>query len=263
VFRFGILGSGSQGNALLVESDRARVLIDCGFSLVELTRRMAAIGAEGPRGLDAIVVTHCHGDHISGIPVLSRALGVPIYVTPGTRRWTDLRKVEVETFTPGASFSVGDIAFDSIPLCHDAPDTVALKMKHAEGTLGLCTDLGEAGGEVLRGLAGCDTLLLESNYDPKMLETGPYPAKLKKRVAGRYGHLSNEQSHDLLAGLLPGGVRSVHLSHLSENNNTPEIALACMAPLRRRHPGVDWHISPQRKPAPFVHLAGPRQGVLF
>ncbi len=264
MFRFSILGSGSKGNSLLVESARTRILVDCGFSLVELGRRLAAVGAAGPETLDAVVVTHSHGDHVGGLGVLTRRHGTPIYVTPGSRKWIEKRlHGPVESFLPGSSFRVGDLDFRSFALTHDAPDTVALRIENAGVAMAICTDLGEVRADLAGGLAGCHTLLMESNHDEAMLWDGPYPMRLKKRVASRYGHLSNAQSHDLLRSVLPSGVKRVFLSHLSETNNSPEKAMAAMEPLRRAHPQTEWRISPQRVPTPFIPLAGAGQLTLF
>ncbi len=250
MFRLYVLGSGSAGNALLLDTGRTRVLVDCGFSGAELLRRMRAVGAGEPDTIDALVATHGHGDHVSGIPVVARRHGIPVYVTAGTERWL-LRKggFEMRRFDPGARFTIGDLEFSSIPLCHDAPDTVALVAAREGYRVGICSDLGHVTREVEVGLAGCDTLMLESNHDLDMVKNGPYPMKLKKRILGRYGHISNEECADLLRTLIPTGVKKVILSHLSENNNTPGHALAQMAPLRERHPAVEWSIAPQHNPA--------------
>lgn len=251
--RFFVLGSGSAGNALLVQSGRTRVLVDCGFSGVELARRMKAAGAGTPEGIDALVLTHSHGDHAMGASVVSRRYGIPIYTTPGTKRWIGNRKIhELAVFAPGDQVSIGELRMTSIGLSHDAPDTVALRFDHAAGALGICTDLGEVTPNVERGLAGCDFVMLESNHDVEMLKNGPYPARLKKRILGRYGHISNEESADLIAKLIPQGLQTLVLAHLSETNNTPAVALRAVAPLRARHPHVQWHVAPQHSPAVFA-----------
>lgn len=258
MFRFAVLGSGSTGNALLVETGRTRILIDNGFSLAELTRRMQAVGAEGPETLDAVVLTHCHGDHISGAVTLSRKWGTPLYASPGTQRWLRHRKVgNTVGFLPGSWFVVGELVIRTVGVSHDAPDTVALRITKGERSLGLCTDLGEYSPAVLDCLRGCDAIMLEANHDPALLWAGPYPMKLKKRVAGRWGHLSNEQAAEVLAHVLPGGTRQVILCHVSENNNSPQCALDEMAALRSRFPHVHWGIAPAHTPAPFEVLETP------
>lgn len=247
-----VLGSGSAGNALLVTSAKTRVLIDCGFSGVELARRMQAAGAGSPDAIDALVVTHGHGDHTHGVPVVSSRYHIPLYMTPGTKRWYGNRKRhDLATFTPGETFTVGDLTISAIGLEHDAPDTVALRIDCGDESMAVCTDLGRVTPAVEQGLRGCGFLFLESNHDLDMLENGPYPARLKKRIRGPYGHISNEETADLLGRLLPTGTRRVVLAHLSETNNTPKKALGAMAPLMARHPAVEWYVAPQHAPAAY------------
>lgn len=250
---FYVLGSGSAGNALLVTSAKTRVLIDCGFSGVELARRMQTACAGAPEAIDALVVTHGHGDHTHGVPVVSSRYDIPLYMTPGTKRWYGNRKrSDLTTFTPGESFSVGDLTFSAIGLEHDAPDTVALRVACGDESMAVCTDLGRVTPEVEQGLSGCGFLFLESNHDVAMLENGPYPARLKKRIRGPYGHISNDETADLLGRLIPTGTRRVVLAHLSETNNTPQTALRTMAPLKARHPAVEWSVAPQHAPAVYA-----------
>ncbi len=219
---------------------------------------MRAVDADGPESLDAVVLTHCHGDHAHGAATLSRRLNLPLYVTPGTKRWLHHRKVaETQVFVPGDRFAIGDLLVQSAGLWHDAPDTVALRFYRGDKSFAVCTDLGETSAGVEDCLRGSDTLMIESNHDVAMLWGGAYPMKLKKRVTGRWGHLSNEQTADLLDRVLPGGTRRVLLAHLSEKNNTPEKALAQMGPLRTRFPHVGWSIAPAHRPAPFEYLEQP------
>jgi phosphoribosyl 1,2-cyclic phosphodiesterase len=221
---------------------------------------MAAVGAGTPDNIDALVVTHCHGDHAGGISVASNKHEIPLYLAPGTERWLGSRKRHaVESFLPGGSFRVGDLTIRTTPLSHDAPDTVALRIEHEAGALGICTDLGVVTSNVEALLAGCKTLFLESNHDVGMLVNGPYPQKLKKRILSKYGHISNEEACELLGKLIPAGTDDVILAHLSETNNTPTAALQAMAPLQRKHPEVSWAIAPQHLPARF-ELAGPNAG---
>ena len=252
VLRFVVLGSGSGGNSLVVESDATRVLIDCGFTATEVARRLATAGAGEPDDIDAIILTHCHGDHASGAPVLSHRQSIPIHLTPGTERWFGTRKRFAATvFDPGAIFEIGDLRIHSIPLSHDGPDTVAIRVSHGESSFAICTDLGVVTPAVPRALHGTDVLMLESNHDVDMLTNGPYPARLKKRILSKYGHISNEESRDLLRVLLPTGTQKVILSHISETNNTPALALKAMQPLREQYAYVDWSIAPQHHPGEY------------
>lgn len=256
MFRFLILGSGSGGNALLVESATTRILVDCGFTATEAARRLKAGGAADADSITAMVLTHCHGDHAGGAPVFSTRHEVPIFTTPGTQRWySNKKRHTLDTFAPGETFAVGDIEIASVGLIHDAPDTVALKFTHKGLSMAICTDLGEPTKAVETALQGCDVLLMEANHDVEMLANGPYPAKLKKRILSRYGHISNEQSRDLLAKLIPTGTRQVILCHLSETNNTPALAMGAMDGLRNKHPHVVWCIADQDKAGTFFEIS--------
>jgi phosphoribosyl 1,2-cyclic phosphodiesterase len=252
VLRFVILGSGSGGNALLVESESTRVLVDCGFTATEVARRIATVGAGEPEDIDGLILTHCHGDHSGGAPVFSARHEIPIHFTPGTQRWFANRKrFDAQVFEAGSIFDIGDLRIQTIPLTHDAPETVALRFFHGDASFAICTDLGEVTSAVRRALHGTDVLMLEANHDVEMLTQGPYPARLKKRILGKYGHISNEQSRDLLQEILPTGTTQVVLSHISETNNSPEKALAAMRPLREQFAHVAWSIAPQHAPGQY------------
>jgi phosphoribosyl 1,2-cyclic phosphodiesterase len=218
-----ILGSGSEGNALLLESGTTSVLVDAGLSHRKLVQRFAAVGREAPADIAALVVTHSHSDHAAHASTYATRLGCPVRASEATMPSIRLKPtVRAETFTVGRRFVVGDITIHSRSIPHDAPQ-VALVFETKVTTVGLVTDLGH----VPKGLEGflreCETLLLEANHDPDMLEMGPYPAMLKSRVAGSLGHLSNGQAGDLLAGLAHAPKRVV-LMHLSETNNSPRLA---------------------------------------
>jgi phosphoribosyl 1,2-cyclic phosphodiesterase len=244
--RVTILGSGSEGNALLLESDETRVLVDAGLSYRRLVRRFEAIGRTPPVGLSALIVTHSHGDHAAHASTYATRLGCPVRATGATMAALRLHSSAMaETFPVGRAFRLGDMAVYATKIPHDAPQ-VALRFEASSGCVGLVTDLGHVPRGLERFLDGCELLLLESNHDPYMLESGPYPSPLKRRVGGSLGHLSNAQAGDLLANL-PHAPRDVVLMHLSETNNTPPLA-RCSAEAALGHGKTRLHVANQRHP---------------
>lgn len=206
-------------------TERTRLLIDAGFSRKETYARLAAV-VERTDGFDALVVSHEHNDHVSGLRLLALDLKVPIYIAPATRdamRW-DAQANSVVDFTPGKKFSVGDIEITPFSIPHDAVDPVAFTFE-AEGIkIGLVTDLGYIPEIVKQHVRGCQCLIFESNHDLDMLKVGPYPWYVKQRVMSRHGHLSNRATGDFLSQDYDGQAHVLVLAHLSENNNHPEIA---------------------------------------
>ncbi len=226
--RFAILGSGSGGNASVVESSNHRVMIDCGFALSDVCARAKRLDID-PATLDAILLTHEHGDHASGVGRLARKYDIPVYLTPGTRRGArDLQGARLHTFTPHESFAIGDLQVQPFPVPHDAREPCQFVIKHQKQRVGVLSDLGSITVHVKATLMNCDALMLEANHDPEMLRNGPYPAKLKKRVGGNYGHLSNQQAASLLRAIRSDGLQKLVLTHLSEKNNTPQLARAAI-----------------------------------
>ena len=241
-----ILGSGSEGNALLLESRTTSVLVDAGLSHRKLVQRFAAIGRDVPTDMAAVIVTHSHADHAAHASTYATRLGCPIRASETTMQSIRLRaSVQAETFTVGRRFVVGDITIHSHALPHDAPQ-VALVFETKVTTVGLATDLGHVPKGLGRFLGECETLLLESNHDPDMLEMGPYPAMLKRRVGGSLGHLSNGQAGDLLAGLAHAPKRVV-LMRLSETNNSPRLARSS-AEAALGHQGTELLLAEQHQP---------------
>jgi len=241
-----ILGSGSEGNALLLESRTTSVLVDAGLSHRKLVQRFAAIGRDVPTDMAAVIVTHSHTDHAAHASTYATRLGCPIRASETTMQSIRLRaSVQAEAFTVGRRFVVGDITIHSHALPHDAPQ-VALVFETEVTTVGLATDLGHVPKGLGRFLGECETLLLESNHDPDMLEMGPYPAMLKRRVGGSLGHLSNGQAGDLLAGLAHAPKRVV-LMHLSETNNSPRLARSS-AEAALGHQGTELLLAEQHQP---------------
>jgi len=252
--RVTILGSGSEGNALLLESRTSAVLVDAGLSHRRLVQRFAAIGRETPKNIAAVIVTHSHSDHAAHASTYATRLGCPVRASEATMSSIRLRPAaQAETFTVGRRFVIGDITIHSQAIPHDVPQ-VALRFETKATSLGLVTDLGHVPKGLGRFLDECETLLLESNHDPDMLAEGPYPEMLKRRVGGSQGHLSNGQAGDLLAGL-PYAPERVVLMHLSETNNSPQLA-RCSAEAALGHQGVELLLAHQQQP---LELGPPRE----
>ncbi|HSB49553.1 MAG TPA: MBL fold metallo-hydrolase [Burkholderiales bacterium] len=229
--RFASLGSGSQGNALVVESGGTRVLLDCGFPLSEATSRLARLGLEAS-SLDAIIVTHEHGDHGGGVSKLAARHGLPVYLTRGTLsglgadgRELGSRKL-IDAYTP---FAIGAIEVTPYTVPHDAREPVQFVLGDGAARLGVLTDTGQPTPHIAQSLSGVNALVLECNHDLDMLMNGPYAAPLKKRIASRLGHLSNEASAELLRAMDCSRLQHLVAAHLSQANNTPELARAALA----------------------------------
>jgi len=225
--RLVVLGSGSAGNATLIEGGGARVLLDAGFSSRELTARLQAVGAE-PHRLDAVLVTHEHADHVRGASLFSRTHRVPVYCTAKTLRAASLDRQGIHRHEPleaGVPFRLGDLSVTPFPVPHDAVDTVGFAFQAGGARLGYATDLGHPADAVRERLRDCDLLMLESNHDVDMVRDGPYPEVVKDRVLGRHGHLDNEAAAGLACESAGERTRGVILLHLSRTNNRPEVAL--------------------------------------
>ncbi|MGD8368046.1 MAG: MBL fold metallo-hydrolase [Desulfobacterales bacterium] len=226
------LASGSRGNAIYLSAGSTAILVDAGLSGVELERRMRSRGL-CPDRLDALLVSHEHADHIQGVGVLSRRYKLPVFMTEKTRGALppSVGKIaDIRTFASGRSFSIDGLRLEAFPVSHDASEPSGFIFSRNGLKIGLATDLGIATALVRERLRGCRLLILETNHDRRMLEEGPYPWPLKQRIQSRLGHLCNEASRDLLAALVHDGLSHVILAHLSQTNNTPEKALAAVAP---------------------------------
>jgi phosphoribosyl 1,2-cyclic phosphodiesterase len=222
------LQSGSSGNCIYIEAGGRRLLFDAGICGLQAEMRLGAYGKE-IRGIDAVIISHDHADHIRYAGVYQRKYGLPIYVTPFTLgaallkyRLGHLR--DVRYFRAGAALRFGNVTVKTIPTMHDGADGSAFMVSSGGKRLGILTDLGYAFRELEKIVSSLDAVFVESNYDPEMLARGPYPPFLKKRIQGPGGHLSNTEAADLL------GSHGVHLkwaclAHLSEQNNNPDLAL--------------------------------------
>jgi phosphoribosyl 1,2-cyclic phosphodiesterase len=228
--RFASLGSGSRGNALVVESGRTRVLLDCGFSYAETVMRLARFGL-APEDIDAVLVTHEHDDHVGGVGRFAARTGIPVYLTAGTLSQVErkLATVRCECFDPHSSFSLGALHVRPFPVPHNAREPAQFVFDDGTGTLGVLTDVGAPTAHIREMLSGCAALVLECNHDTEMLRDGPYPPSLKSRIGSRFGHLNNADAASLLAAIDTSRLRHIVAAHLSESNNTPELARNALA----------------------------------
>ena len=227
--RFASLGSGSKGNATLVEFRSTRLLVDCGFLLREVESRLARLNVE-PQSLNGILVTHEHNDHLGGVSRLARKYNIPVWMTAGTfASWNDPRVPQLQRFNPHEVFEAGEITVQPFPVPHDAREPAHYVLSGDGLRLGVLSDAGSVTPFMLECLSGCDALMLEFNHDVQMLWDGPYPPKLRDRVGGHLGHLSNAQAATLLTQIDRSRLQHLVLTHISEKNNTPELALAAAA----------------------------------
>lgn len=228
-----ILASGSRGNTAVIESPRARILVDAGISCRETFKRMKSVDID-PRSISAILITHEHADHIYGLATLTKKLDVPVFMTGATHQaWArslrdeagELPKVpKLEVFSSGRPFQIADITVTPFTIPHDAADPVGFAFRADGAKIAIATDLGYMPASVCDQLRKCDVLIIESNHDLEMLRIGPYPWSVKQRVMSRVGHLSNESLAQFFAKDYDGGASYIVLAHISEQNNHPEVA---------------------------------------
>jgi phosphoribosyl 1,2-cyclic phosphodiesterase len=229
--RFASLGSGSDGNGLVVEAGGTCVLIDCGFAIKDTVTRLARLGLE-PSSLAAILVTHEHADHIGGVPAFAARYGIPVWATFGTLAevsWRFEGMERVYGFDSHGHFAIGDLEITPVAVPHDAREPVQFVVSDGARRLGVLTDLGVSTAHVEASLSGCDALVLECNHDLAMLARGDYPYSLKQRIAGRLGHLHNEAAAAILSRIDTSHLMHIVAAHLSRDNNTPELARAALA----------------------------------
>lgn len=228
-----MLASGSRGNTAVVESSRARILVDAGISCRETFKRLKLAGLE-PKSLSAILITHEHSDHVYGLATLAKKLDIPVFMTGATHQtWArslrddagQLPKLaKLEIFSAGRQFQIADITVTPFTIPHDAADPVGFTFRAEGAKIAFATDLGYMPASVRDHLRRCDVLIIESNHDVEMLRVGPYPWSVKQRVMSRVGHLSNDSLAQFFAEDYDGGASHIVLAHLSEQNNHPEVA---------------------------------------
>lgn len=225
---FSILGSGSKGNSVYIQSGSTAILVDAGFSGKEIEGRLNSVG-RSIADLDAILVTHEHHDHIHGVGVLSRRCQIPVYSNYGTLQGGErfLGKLFKHCeFATGEVFQMQDLRIRSFSVSHDATDPVGFCIDDGRTTFACCTDTGKISQLVRQRLRGCNVLVLEFNHDPQMLKEGPYSPALQQRVRSDQGHLSNEDASDFLETLIHDELQHVILGHLSTTNNHPDLAMS-------------------------------------
>ncbi len=251
--QFASLGSGSKGNGLLVRSREGgattTVLIDCGFGPKEAALRLKALDIE-PTEIDAILVTHEHGDHFKGVYSMAGAFGMPVYLTRGTQRGTRMpltRTVNMEFVAADHAFTIGDLSIMPVPVPHDAREPVQFVLDNGRCRLGVLTDLGHGTAHVIKSYSGLDALMLECNHDPGLLAGNDrYPPSLKRRVGGPFGHLSNGAAAEILAGLDCSRLKMLVAAHLSADNNRPELAIQALVGVQALEAG-DIRVADQEK----------------
>ncbi len=230
--RFASLGSGSSGNALVVDTGATRILIDCGFGPRILAARLGRLGL-GIEDITAVVLTHEHSDHVGGALALAQRYGTEIYLSCGTLRALNPDKIaaicqsgvgSIQEIDSHTAFAIGDLELHPYPVPHDAREPIQYVVSDGAVKLGILTDSGCITPHIVTMLHGCHALVLECNHDIGMLLGGSYPARLKHRIASRFGHLDNQAAADLLQRIDRTRLSHVLAAHLSEENNTPELA---------------------------------------
>lgn len=228
MMRFASLGSGSKGNALLVESGRTRVLVDCGFRPREMATRLERLGV-APESVTAVLITHEHADHVGGAAQCAASFGWAIHASHGTAAAGPLAATTVRRFDSHTSFAIEGLQISPFPVPHDAREPTQFVFGDGAVRLGVLTDAGRVTAHIVDMLKGCAGLVLECNHDLGMLARGRYPPTLKKRIAGDFGHLDNRAAANLLREVAGPHLQQVVAAHLSEENNTAALACAALA----------------------------------
>ena len=224
MLQFASLGSGSKGNATLIQTADSCVLVDCGFGLADSVSRLNNLGVD-PASIDAILITHEHGDHANGVGKLSRKFNIPVWSTFGTRSaCKDSNFSSSQSIKSERSYKIGELEITPFVVPHDAREPCQFVFSDGRRRMGLLTDLGDVTPIVMQHISELDALLLECNYDHALLQQGKYPPSLKRRVGGRYGHLDNLQSEEILRRINTEQLQYLIGMHISENNNHPDMA---------------------------------------
>ena len=251
-----MLGSGSAGNATLVSHAGVRVLLDVGFSYREVSRRLAEIDVD-PGMLDAILITHAHGDHTRGLRVMAKRHRLPVYATPAIRgEWGGDDLADWRALAPGAALDLDGLRFIPFAVPHDAAETMAFRIETPEGAIGYATDVGALRPVLIERFRDCRLLVIESNHAAELLRVSPYARSTRERIAGDGGHLSNESLAAFVRDHLGAEVRCLVLAHLSRVNNLPELAeMTCREALRSRgRSDVEVVVARQERVTPTIDL---------
>ena len=253
--RLSVLSSGSSGNATYIESAGTGILLDAGLSCKRIAGLLGRIG-RSLGDVSAVLLTHGHSDHTSGVRSLVRELGVDVYAAPGV--WERPGSTVVG---PGETFRVGDLDARFFEIPHDAP-TYGLRISDGGRVAAFATDLGEVTPGVMTGLLGADAVVLEANHDPDWLRRGPYPSDLKRRVSSPFGHLSNHQAAETSLALAPHGLKDLVLAHLSATNNSPARACGTVGRVLREagHEGIRVRAAIAGHPTPWIEVGAPLKG---
>ena len=221
------IGSGSKGNGTLVQSQDTCVLVDCGFGLKESIQRLSCRDIQ-IESLSALLLTHEHGDHARGVDMLARKANIPLYLSSGTYQALTERAlisdtVDIHIIDPEKTFHIGSLEIEPVTVPHDSREACQFIFRNQQRCFGLLTDAGSITPHIINRYANCQSIFLEFNHDLEMLMSGPYPEKLKQRVAGAYGHLSNQQAINFLAALDVNKLKTLVISHISEQNNSLDL----------------------------------------
>jgi phosphoribosyl 1,2-cyclic phosphodiesterase len=256
------LSSGSAGNAYWFESDGTAILVDAGIGPRDTKKRLELVGRDIAK-LSAIVVTHEHYDHIRGADKIARKYEVPIYLTSGTLKASNIDPADVKTviFENDTTFTIGELQVHARKTIHDAADPACFVIEARDGTrVGLASDLGYVNREVMDHLSGCDGLFFEANHDLDMLRMGSYPWSLKRRIMSRFGHLSNDDSVSAVQRLLGADLKALCMIHLSQKNNHESIVRdMCTRLLRRTGASIEFSIAKQFEPTGLFDIARTRR----
>lgn len=254
--RFASLGSGSAGNALVVEVQQTRLMLDCGFGIKDTLARLARLNLS-PSDIHGIVITHEHDDHAGGAFKFAAKYDIPLWLTYGTlkmsaRYFPAQHSLQLHVIDSHTAFNIQDVVVQPYPVPHDAREPVQYVFSDGSKTLGVLTDVGRTTPHIQEKLSGCNALVLECNHDANMLKNGPYSWPLKKRVGGELGHLENLDAANLLSKLDNSRLQHIIAAHLSAKNNTPQLARAALAQVLACDPewigiadqaeGFDWRL---------------------
>ena len=231
MIKFQSIVSGSSGNCILFCCNNTKILIDCGISGKKITAYLNDIGVD-PREINRILVTHEHIDHTTGVGIMSRRYNIPVLASEGTWEGMEIGNIadeNINSFRKSEFIEIGDIRVKPFDIPHDANQPTGYLIEAEGRKFAVATDIGYISDSVVESLTGCNAVILESNYDEHMLQTGPYPQNLKNRIAGNKGHLANKDAGELATYLAKNGTKHIMLGHLSNENNSPEIAFSEVA----------------------------------
>lgn len=251
------LASGSSGNCILLSHQGVHLLLDAGISCKRIMADLRELGID-PRTVVGILITHEHSDHIAGLATLTKRLGVPVYASPGTARALRRRMGWpaglLRDVAPGESFGLGGFSVGSFPTSHDAEEPMGFFFTAGSRRAAVVTDLGYVSDEVLHGVLGAQLVVCEANHDVDLLRQGPYPYPLKRRILGEQGHLSNEAGAMLALRCVEAGAHTVVLAHLSQENNTPALALGAARQALAGHADITVAVAPRQELSPLFEV---------